>query len=141
PELSAALLDGPLSSDVDPNWVDLVRRIYLDPQPGAWNPRWSYDSRARQLLLDALVQNGGRLTLHALEDLGIRYTTVRNATRQTQGTPPSALRWGWWDRISQLPAEGLERGAELLTCPHCGEWASTSLWVPEIALAPDLLDP
>jgi hypothetical protein len=135
----------PLTGDYDPQYVELVRRLYRSAD-FSWNPRrHSLDCTMRQQLVDVVAARGGHATypdvISDLANTGIddQRITVYSRAQQLGDAPPwepCVERLGTWAQYAKRTARSLR----LWGCPHCGGHATKVLRVPEVAaclLCPD----
>lgn len=104
---------------VDTGWIELVARIYTQPDL-RWNRgRWRLDDILRRRVIEVVKRAGGQATRQDFEAAGLNHDQVRYLARRTNaptGDPIIRRHGATWS---------------LLPCPHCGGVADHSIVTPE----------
>ena len=121
--LRAHLKQEPVPDGIDPDFAARIVAVYTDPEFSWDRGRWRLPDETRRTVLGVLLEAGGSLTLHELEARGVtanRLKYLRSHTAAPSGEPVIRLL-----RHGRNPVYGL------ITCPHCGGFASWSMVTPE----------
>lgn len=136
--ISARLLSRPMPAELDPAYIDLICRTYIDA-PVGWVKIYAPENRHRQLAVDLVAGVGGAALWGQVRSRAKPYlpnSGLLALTKLTRPTPGSRKQVNTMQSV--LVAEtGNRRLMEtsvlrLVECMHCGHGVDFTLRVPEL---------